>query len=441
MKIKTKQPDEFAMDREDSAREYDINGWYEIDANPISRVGVFPYLGKNIKGAPDPGAFYNVYRPASELSDPACIESFRLVPWVDDHAMLGKGDKLTLPEDKGIHGVIGERVFFDESDQTLKGNIKVFTSSHADTIDAGKRELSAGYRCIYTQESGVFEGVRYDYVQRKMRGNHLASVNDGRMGPDISVMDAKETFSFTIDSKEFKSMVIKANKGPKAKPKAKPVNKVTELFGKLMAYATDAAEEGEEKDAGEMAELAALLEQAEPLIEQIASIGAVQSGAATPDDEVTDITPVTDALPVGAPATAKATDAEEGKEKDKGAVAMDAKEVKKLVAAAVAEALAGVSHGMDAKDVFREVKARDTLAEDLSFHVGAFDHSEMTHAEVAAYGVKKLAIPNVPEGQEVGALSAYLHGRSRPRAPAAQHAMDGAEKGTSFVSNYVNGKE
>lgn len=80
------------MDDENaSAREYDINGWAEIKGNPISKVGVFPYLGSQIDKSLIPDKIYQVYRPMEELNNPETINSFKLVPWTDEHEMLGKG--------------------------------------------------------------------------------------------------------------------------------------------------------------------------------------------------------------------------------------------------------------------------------------------------------------------------------------------------------------
>jgi len=46
----------------------DTNGFKEITNNPLSKAGVFPYSGRSLPGAPDPGKTYLVYRPAGELS-------------------------------------------------------------------------------------------------------------------------------------------------------------------------------------------------------------------------------------------------------------------------------------------------------------------------------------------------------------------------------------
>ena len=49
-----------------TARVPDSNGWYEIADNPLSLVGVFPYMGSMIDASGalglDPEKIYNVYR-------------------------------------------------------------------------------------------------------------------------------------------------------------------------------------------------------------------------------------------------------------------------------------------------------------------------------------------------------------------------------------------
>ena len=170
-----------------TVREIDTNGWFEIKGNPLSKVGVFPYSGRSlhVPGMDlDPDKMYMVYRPAEELSTQETIDSFKLLPWIDDHTMLGK-DFGTSAENKGIDGVIGEEVYFEHP--YLRGNIKLFSDELAEKIDEdGKRDLSCGYKCKYEWAPGEFDGVAYDIVQRQIRGNHLASVETGRMGKDCS---------------------------------------------------------------------------------------------------------------------------------------------------------------------------------------------------------------------------------------------------------------
>jgi|SRR5579863_9292237 len=174
-----------------TARQVDGNGWIEIKGNPISKCGVFQYLGKSI---PIPGLIpdkmYGVYCSAEELSKQETIESFKLVPLIEDHVMLGP--KKGIPaEEKGVEGTTGEEIYFEHP--YLKANIKIFSENLENKIDTNeKKEISLGYNCKWFLESGVYEGEEYQVVQRDPRGNHVAVVVDGRKGSDVAVLDQKE---------------------------------------------------------------------------------------------------------------------------------------------------------------------------------------------------------------------------------------------------------
>ena len=104
------------FDANESSRRHDHNGWYEIEGNPLSRVGVHRYSGRFIDPDLPPDEMYSVFTPPEELGHPDCIASFRLAPWVDDHPtkLLGSVDGTIPAEAKTIQGVIGEKVYFDD---------------------------------------------------------------------------------------------------------------------------------------------------------------------------------------------------------------------------------------------------------------------------------------------------------------------------------------
>lgn len=166
----------------------DGNGWREYPDNPISKVGVFPYLGRQIDESLEAEKIYYVLRPEEELSRQETIDSFKLVPWIAGHTMLGKVPTGKAAESVGISGVIGEKVYY--KDGTLYGNLKVFSDGHADLISQGIKDLSLGYLSRYENSPGTYEGQAYDFVQRDIRGNHLATVQNGRMGPTVAVLDS-----------------------------------------------------------------------------------------------------------------------------------------------------------------------------------------------------------------------------------------------------------
>lgn len=380
------------------AREYDGNGWFEIKANPISKAGIFPYSGRQLGlTGPDADRIFNVLRPPEELADPECVESFKLLPWIDDHVMLGPvaqemTDRALPAEKKGVQGVIGEEVFY--KDGTLYANIKAFSSTLAALIEAGKRELSAGYRCIYDMTAGVWNGLRYDAIQRKIRGNHLALVAEGRMGPDVAVMDH---FTFTFDAKELE--MAEENKG------------------------------GEGGGAGSMT-----LEQCVAMVSELAP-------------QVAKLTEAFAKLSPGAAATPAATELDnDDMSGDKGAPAAGGAATPAAAAPAKKEGEGGegtpAGSGMDERAFVARIAKRDDLAAKISQHVGTFDHKSMTLDDVVAYGCDKLGI-KADKGHEAAMLAGYLQAKPAGTPAASVSGMDAAtatKGGGNFVTKHLKGE-
>lgn len=379
---------EFELNKK-TARELDVNGWAEIKGNPISKVGVFPYSGAQINSDLDPNKIYMVYRPESELNNPETINSFKLLPWTDEHTMLGaEGNGLTPAERKGIHGVIGEDVYFE--DGYLKGNLKIFSDELASLIDSGKKELSIGYRCLYDMSSGVYNGEEYDFIQREIRGNHLALVEEGRSGHDVSVLDH---LKFTFDSgaltmTDYEKSDFEKKEGDLGKPQ-------------------DSA-----KDEGEMS-----IEECRSMLKKLSN--QLERMSETKDErEDDDKKDAKDVQPEDFVSKAEVTDADEDKDDDKKD---DKKDDKR--------------DGMDSmRNVLKEISRRDDLAESLSKHVGVFDHKEKTVSEVAQYGVKKLGLKCI-QGHEESVLSGYLAGARLSTIAVAQDSKPSSD----LVDAYLKG--
>ena len=329
----------------------DFNGWFEVPRNPISKAGVFPYLGSSlgediIKAHHiDPEKVYMVLRPPEELAKPEFLFSCSLLPWVNDHEMLGNDESgYTRPEEKGIGGVTGEQVVFDDTDDTVYSNIKLFSEAHKNEVANGKTPLSLGYRCAYKWAPGEYKGEKYDLIQVNLRGNHLASVDDGRMGPTVAVLDHNDT------------------KG------ASPMDEILKLLAAL----------------GE-----AIKKMAPPTDPANVVVEDADVPAADADD---------------APATVKAMDA-------------------------------AVNTRVMAQ--FESLKRGAALAAKLKPHVGVFDHSNKTEAEIAAYGIKKLGL-SVDKGSEIPTLKGYLAAKGDPSKDAVSrngmtHAQDAADTKPSLM--------
>lgn len=181
------------------SKKKDANGFWFIKHNPISKEGVFPYLGHTISDECEPNKIYKVYRPASTLNDSVETWDNPPKPFIDDHEMLGEG--FTAIDDRPVQGVINNPVF---ENGVLYADITVYSEDLKQNIENGKKELSLGYFCKYKKERGVFKGEVYDYVQYDMVGNHIALVDAGRCGSDVKVFDHKCTMD-SLDLGGFES--------------------------------------------------------------------------------------------------------------------------------------------------------------------------------------------------------------------------------------------
>jgi len=383
-------------------KQVDVNGFWSIEDNPISKVGVFPYLGSEI-GAPEPDKVHMVYRPEEELSNPETLASFNLVPFIDDHEFLGVDG--TPAEKKGVQGTTGESATFDYP--YLKNNLRVYSNFLQNQIVQGKKELSPSYRCDYEFTSGVFDGQKYDAIQRNLRGNHLALVDKGRTGPDVAVLDR---YPITNDSAEFIAMEFT----PEQLEQLRAL--IREMLAEMSAAADETKEEEtqdqedpvttEEKEAVE--EVATEAEAATELIEAAAE--AVEE-AQTALEEV----------------QAAAEEVKEAPTAD--SVAKLNKAMAKLNKVKVIRAKPAPA--LDSATVIKQIAARDALAERLKKHVGVFDYQSMTSAhQVAKYGVKKLGI-RAADGDELAVIEGYLQA-AKPETVVTDSKPRGSDTATKL---------
>ena len=405
-------------------RRYDLNGWFEIPDQPISRVGVFDYHGSQLgPDCPDKTRMYKVLRPAEELSNPEALDSFRLVPFINDHTMLGRRGKAA--ESVGVHGVTGDNVYFDASDGdgVMKSNVKVFSTGLAGKIDAGKKDLSLGYGCSYDWTPGVFKGQAYDCIQRTPRGNHIALVKAGRMGSQVAVLDQ---LTFTMDAEDF-----------------------TPMFKTALDKARKAAEEAKAK--GASAEVVAACDAAVAELE--AAQAAFDAAAGSDDDEMSEDAKAaiakaneakdaaeaaakvaTDALDVANAELAKLKKAKTKETQAADTAALDELRAQNVALAAEVKTLKETPV-MDEAAMFAAVGRRDALVVKLRPFIGAFDHAPMTLDQVAAYGVEKLGLKDVTKGHELTALDAYLAAKpERKPVTTGTTAGDGADAGKAATA-------
>lgn len=166
--------------RADGAFERTPEGFLKIAAR-ISRIGVQVYQ------QPD-GSQRRELRLPEEVFSRDSLASFSMKPLTLYHP-----PEPVTPDNvqKYSVGTVAEQV---NHDGKYAGALVVVHHKDAITaIERGMRELSCGYSCVMDDTPGVWEGQRYDSVQRQIRGNHLALVPAGRAGPEVRLkMDATD---------------------------------------------------------------------------------------------------------------------------------------------------------------------------------------------------------------------------------------------------------
>lgn len=175
----------------DSVRTVDDNGYLHVGISNITKEQVAPYLGSEIPGFEKlglkPDEIYSVYRPASELSKSATVESLNGIPVLLKHAE----DSAEAPASNRV-GSTGTDAKWEPPYLTNSLHIQ-----DADAIrrinDGTMREISMGYFYTPVLRHGEFEGEPYDVVMTDISCNHVALVEEGRAGHDVSVKDSTLT--------------------------------------------------------------------------------------------------------------------------------------------------------------------------------------------------------------------------------------------------------
>ena len=163
-----------------SNRYFDENGYLVIKDNKIAKAGVFEYLGREISDSLPETEIYKVYRPWAELEKTA--KDFEGMP-------LKYGHEWVEPSKRDIKiGAVSGEVKLEEP--YLIADIKIYDKYAIEEItNKGIVDLSPGYRAHYKQESGEYNGEKYEFKQEDIKYNHLAVVENGRSGKEVRIAD------------------------------------------------------------------------------------------------------------------------------------------------------------------------------------------------------------------------------------------------------------
>lgn len=159
-------------------RELD-NGFLIIEGY-ASRVGTYDYQD-------DKGNRRVELRLEDDVFSPTSLDTFTGAAFTDDHP----ADFVDVTNADGL--LVGTVLSAVRDGEYVRVQMVITDAETIAKMKAGKRELSVGYTVDHEETPGEHPKYgKYDAIQRDIRVNHLALVDEGRAGPKAAVrMDAR----------------------------------------------------------------------------------------------------------------------------------------------------------------------------------------------------------------------------------------------------------
>ncbi|AWK43073.1 MULTISPECIES: DUF2213 domain-containing protein [Photorhabdus] len=175
-----------ALDRA-SVRSYDRDGRLHVTESPISKATVSSYYGREIPNWQglrlDPNRIYKLLRAPDELEKG--VATFNNLPLLKKHIPV----TAAKPSTELIVGTTGSDSMFDGT--YLKNSLAIWDAESIAGIESDEqKELSAAYHYVADMTPGMYDGIHHDGVMRDIVGNHVALVEEGRVGADVVVCDS-----------------------------------------------------------------------------------------------------------------------------------------------------------------------------------------------------------------------------------------------------------
>lgn len=158
------------------------DGYLVVDAK-TARTGIQRYLGSEV-GKPEL-PFVDVYRSPEQVFAADAMASFVHRPVTNNHPPEA------VTADNWTEYTVGHSSDEVARDgQFLRVPLMVADAKTISDIENGKNEISNGYTCDLEFVSGTTpDGLKYDAIQKNIRGNHIAIVQAGRAGKECRIGD------------------------------------------------------------------------------------------------------------------------------------------------------------------------------------------------------------------------------------------------------------
>lgn len=126
--------------------------------------------------------------PETELRDEAFLETLAAAPVTDGHPPDFVSEEDVKDFTSGVGDTKIEIFEDDEGLTTVEQRLILHDPDLARDIETGKKQVSTGRDVDFDHSPGEFGGVEYEVVQRNMKVNHIAIVEEGRCGKECSII-------------------------------------------------------------------------------------------------------------------------------------------------------------------------------------------------------------------------------------------------------------
>lgn len=232
----------------------------------LARVGVQYYYGYELGLNDRATDKIGVYRPAEEVFDSDSINTFINLVVTDKHSVglvtIDNVKNLQIGTVSQVDKNLNEQVLDGILTITDKNKIEEIINKRKNTKDKNI-EVSVGYLNELVEKSGTYNGETYEYIQTKIKANHLAIVDKGRCGSECSItLDTHggvgmvitiDGIQFDVENQQLAQAIEKMKKSHDAKMKEKDQEKEEEMKKKDQEKEEEMEKMKKEKDKADAA--------------------------------------------------------------------------------------------------------------------------------------------------------------------------------------------
>lgn len=167
-----------------SQREYTPEGFLKVPGH-VARSGIQEYLASELGLDGNPLRIIKVYRPDEEVFSQESLATYNGVDVTNNHP-----DELVNSKTYKDVAVGTVTSFGIKDGDFVIAPLIIKDQDAISSIESGKVELSAGYTAEYVNAPGITStGDEYDFIQRDIRINHVALVDNARAGAMARIFD------------------------------------------------------------------------------------------------------------------------------------------------------------------------------------------------------------------------------------------------------------